>query len=100
MKIQSHWPVVAGLIAAGIGIIAFTAHWHLWPYFDGPLPGYDILLFPGNMMLRYVWHPLLSEELSLRVKLGLLFSGQFLVVTFVCYGLSALQKMKRQFVRR
>ena len=87
MKAGQHWPVIAGFSATVIGMIAFAAHWHLWDYFEGPLPGYEILLFPGNMTLRYLWHPLLTEELSLSVKLILLFAGQFFVVTLLCMGL-------------
>lgn len=100
MTVQQHWPVIVGLIATGIGIVTFSAHWHLWAYFEGPLPGYEILLLPGNMMLRYVWHPLLTEELSLTVKLVLLFTSQFFVVTFMCFVLSVVNILKKRCTRR
>ena len=100
MKADKHWPVIAGFSATGIGMVAFAAHWHLWDYFEGPLPGYEILLFPGNMTLRYLWHPLLTEELSLSVKLILLFAGQFFVVTLLSLGLRMLIRIKDKLIRQ
>jgi len=46
------------------------------------MPGVQVLLFPGNLTLIYVWHPLFTEEINFWPKLGLHMFGQFFVVTF------------------
>lgn len=70
----------AGICAAIIGLIAFSLSWQLFDYLAGPLPGYQIWLFPGNLTLVYIWHPLFTEELNFWPKLILLLFGQFMVV--------------------
>ena len=75
--------IFAGLTAVVIGFITFTLSWNLWDLWGGPIPGYQVLLFPGNLTLIYVWHPLFTEEISLMPKLGLILLGQFIVVTCV-----------------
>ena len=45
------------------------------------MPGYKVFLFPGNLTLIYIWHPLFTEELGYWSKLILLLLGQFVVVT-------------------
>ncbi len=70
-----------GLFATIIGLIAFSVSWHSWQYFDGPLPEYDILLFPGNLTLIYFWHPIFTEEVDFWPKLAMLLFGQYLVVS-------------------
>jgi len=75
--------VIAGVIATVIGLITFTLSWNLWELWGNPMPGYQILLYPGNLTLIHVWHPLFSEEINLFPKLGLLLLGQFIVVTFI-----------------
>lgn len=62
--------VYAGIIAVIIGLIAFTLSWNLWDVWGGPLQGYKEYLFPGNLTLIYIWHPLFTEEVSCWPKLG------------------------------
>jgi hypothetical protein len=73
--------IYSGLVALIIGLIAFTLSWNLWEYFGGPLPGYQIFLFPGNLTLTYFWHPIFTEEVNFWPKLFMLLFGQFVVVT-------------------
>ncbi|WP_105201577.1 hypothetical protein [Pseudoalteromonas sp. T1lg10] len=75
--------ISAGIVALVVGAIAFTLSWNLWDYWGGPMPGIQVLLFPGNLTLIHVWHPLFTEEVSFWPKLALLFIGQFVVVTLV-----------------
>ncbi len=75
--------VSSGIIAVVIGFITFTLSWNLYDLWGGPIPGYQVILFPGNLTLIYVWHPLFTEEINLFPKLGLILLGQFIVVTFV-----------------
>lgn len=75
-----------GLVATFIGLVAFTVSWNMWEVWQGPMPGYQFFLFPGNLTLVYIWHPLFTEELNFWPKLFLLLLGQFLVVAF-CVGL-------------
>jgi hypothetical protein len=77
--------VYAGIIAVVIGLIAFILNWTLYEVWDGPIPGYQVLLFPGNVTLVYVWHPLFTEEIDLFPKLGLILFGQFIIVTSIVY---------------
>ena len=72
-----------GLIATIIGLVVFTISWNSWAFFGGPLPGYQIFLFPGNLTLIYFWHPLFTEEVDFWPKLIMLLIGQFLVVTSI-----------------
>ena len=65
-----------------VGLITFTLSWNLFDYFGGPMPGYDVLLFPANLSLVYVWHPMFTEEVNLLPKLGLMMIGQFVCVYF------------------
>jgi hypothetical protein len=73
--------IYSGVIATIIGVIAFSLSWNLWEFFEGPLPGYQIFLFPGNLTLIYFWHPLFTEEVNFWPKLFMLLLGQFLVIT-------------------
>jgi len=75
--------IYAGIAAVVIGLITFTISWNFWDVWGGPLPGSQFLLYPGNLTLIYVWHPLFSEEVNLLPKLGLLLLGLFTVVTCV-----------------
>lgn len=86
--------ICAGLIALIVGLIVFTANWNVW---GGGMPGYGFFLFPGNLTLIYVWHPLFTEELDFWPKLGLLLFGQFTVVTFFVAVITRLSKMSRSF---
>jgi hypothetical protein len=70
-----------GLIAVIIGLFIFTLSWNLWGFFGGPLPGYQIFLFPGNLTLIYFWHPIFTEEVNFWPKLIMLLLGQFVVVS-------------------
>jgi len=71
----------SGIAAAIIGLIAFTLSWNLWDFWGGPMPGLQLLLFPGNLTLVYIWHPLFTEEVDFWPKLALLFLGQFFIVS-------------------
>ena len=70
-----------GIASVAVGLITFVVHWNLFDIIGGPLPGYKILLFPANMSLIYVWHPLFTEEVALLPKLVLMMIGQFVLVT-------------------
>jgi|GEM_PF-815227 len=70
----------SGLIAMIIGGIAFSLSWNFWELFGGPLPGYRVFLFPGNLTLTYFWHPIFTEEVNFWPKLFMLLFGQFIVV--------------------
>ena len=70
-----------GITATIIGLVTFTLSWQFYEYWGGPMPGYDFLLFPGNMTLVYIWHPLLTEEIDLYPTLVLILIGQFIVVS-------------------
>lgn len=78
--------VYSGLIATIIGLGAFAISWNSWELFNGPLPGYQFFIFPGNLTLIYFWHPIFTEEVNFWPKLVMLLFGQFTVVT----GIAAL----------
>lgn len=86
--------IIVGLYAGGVavivGLIVFTLSWNLWDVLGGPMPGYQFFLYPGNLTLVHVWHPLFTEELAYWRKLGLLMLGQFTVVAAVVGVLTAL----------
>jgi hypothetical protein len=82
--------ICAGLVALVIGLVAFTLSWNFWDFWGGPLPGYRIFLYPGNLTLIYVWHPLFTEELAFWPKLVLLLFGQFVVVSCVVGSLAKI----------
>jgi len=73
--------IYSGGIATIIGLIAFSLSWNLSEFFGGAVPGYQVLLLPGNLTLVYFWHPLFTEEVSFWPKLVMLLFGQFIVVT-------------------
>ncbi|KWT99101.1 hypothetical protein APQ14_18750 [Vibrio toranzoniae] len=73
--------IFLGLIAMAVGLLTFTLSWNLWGFFGGPLPGYQIFLFPGNLTLIYFWHPIFTEEVNFWPKLFMLLFGQLLIVT-------------------
>ena len=75
--------VFAGVLAAIVGLITFVLSWNFYDFWGGPMPGYRLLLFPGNVSLIYVWHPLFTEEVDLYPKLALILIGQFFIVTTV-----------------
>lgn len=82
----------AGVAALVIGLVAFTLSWNLWDFWGGPMPGLQILLFPGKLTLVYLWHPLFTEEINFWPKLALLLVGQFAIVFFVAGLLSHFVK--------
>lgn len=82
--------VYAGIVAFTVGLIAFTLSWNFWEFWGGPMPGYQFFLYPGNLTLIYVWHPLFTEEVNFWPKLGLLMLGQFVLVAFVAGLLTAV----------
>ena len=82
-----------GVISIVIGLIAFSLSWNLWEFFGGPLPGYRIFLFPGNLTLTYFWHPIFTEEVNLWPKLFMLLFGQFIVVTSCMTVITSLKKL-------
>lgn len=73
--------IYTGLAAAVLGLLMFSVSWYLWDVIDGPLPGYEFVLAPGNLTLIYIWHPLFTEEINFWPKLFLLMLGQFVVVS-------------------
>ena len=82
MKI-SKMALFSGLFAALIGLVTFLLSWNLYDVVGGPLPGYKILLFPANMSLIYIWHPLFTEEIALLPKLTMMLIGQFVIVSSI-----------------
>ena len=70
----------SGTAAVVIGLVVFTLSWNLWDFWGGPMPGYQLLLYPGHLTLVYIWHPLLTEEINFWPKLALMLLGQFVVV--------------------
>lgn len=73
--------IYSGLTSMIIGLIAFSVSWNFFDFFKGPLPGYHIFLYPGNLTLIYLWHPIFTEEVNFWPKLFMLLLGQFIVVT-------------------
>jgi hypothetical protein len=88
--------VYSGLIATIFGLIAFTLSWNFWVFFNGPLPGYQFFLFPGNLSLIYFWHPIFTEEVNFWPKLFMLLFGQFVVVAGT---VTILIKLKNKLVK-
>jgi len=90
--------IVAGGVAVILGLLVFTLSWTLWSLWDGPMPGYQWALYPGNLLLIYLWHPLFSEEIHFWPKLGLLLLGQFAVVSLlvglICAALRKILKAR------
>lgn len=89
--------IYAGLIAALLGLLMFTASWLLWDAINGPLPGYDVILAPGNLTLIYIWHPLFTEEINFWPKLLLLMLGQFVVAALTAASLNF--SIRKIFIR-
>ncbi len=87
--------IYAGVSASVIGLIAFVLSWNMWDVWAGPLPGYQIFLFPGNLTLNYIWHPLFTEELNFWPKLALLLFGQFMLVASFAALLAAFFRKLR-----
>jgi len=85
--------IYSGFIAMIIGLIAFSLSWNLWEFFSGPLPGYRIFLFPGNLTLTYFWHPIFTEEVNFWPKLFMLLFGQFIVVTCCVAVITSIKKL-------
>jgi hypothetical protein len=75
--------ILSGAVSVVIGLVAFALNWNFWEFWGGPMPGIRVLLYPGNLSLVYVWHPLFTEEVNFWPKLFLLMLGQFCVVTCV-----------------
>ena len=72
--------MLSGALSVVIGLVAFTLSWNFWDFWGGPMPGIQVLLYPGNLSLVYVWHPLFTEEINFWPKLVLQMVGQFSVV--------------------
>ena len=87
--------IYSGVIATIIGLISFALSWNFWEFFSGPLPGYKILLLPGNLSLIYFWHPVFTEEINFWPKLFMLLCGQFVVVTCI---VAVLVRLRNRFV--
>ncbi|MFC6635472.1 hypothetical protein [Microbulbifer taiwanensis] len=85
--------VYAGIGAALVGLIAFIVNWTAW---GGGMPGYRFFLFPGNLTLVYIWHPLFTEEIDFWPKLAIHILGQFTVVSlFTALITAALKRLPR-----
>jgi hypothetical protein len=90
-------PIAVGITATFIGLFTFVLSWHFFEFWQGPMPGYSVLFFAGNVSLIYLWHPLFTEEIALYPKLGLLLLGQFVLVTvFYKLLLTVLKCFKRR----
>ena len=73
--------LVCGCVAVFIGALWFGLNWQFYEYWGGPMPGYQIVLAPGNLSLVLFWHPIFTEEVNLYPKLGMILNGQFVIVT-------------------
>ncbi|AOS96934.1 hypothetical protein AUP74_01497 [Microbulbifer aggregans] len=81
-----------GLAALVVGLISFAINWNVY---GGGMTGYEILLFPGNLTLKYVWHPLFTDEINFWPKLVLHSLGQFSIVSlFAGLVVSLLRKLR------
>lgn len=89
-----------GLASLTIGALTFTLNHYLWDYFSGPLPGYQILLYPANLSLVYFWHPLFTEEVDFWPKLLMLLIGQYTLVTAISYVILNLIKFVNGMIKR
>ncbi|WP_218354016.1 hypothetical protein [Alteromonas lipotrueiana] len=78
-RIYVYFPFIIGAVAAFSGLVTFVISWYFYDYWGGPVPGYSVFLFVGNISLEYIWHPLLTEEISLYPKLGLMLMSQFVL---------------------
>jgi len=67
----------SGVAALFVGLLAFSINWNVY---GGGMPGYKVLLLPGNLSLVYIWHPIFTEEIDFWPKLVLHSLGQFGVV--------------------
>ncbi|MCC5824867.1 hypothetical protein [Alkalimonas sp.] len=72
--------ILSGAVSVVIGLVAFALSWQLWDFWGGPMPGIRLFLYPGNLSLVYLWHPLFTEEINFWPKLALQMAGQFSVV--------------------
>ena len=88
------------ITATVIALVVFTANWHLFDYLGQPLPGYQLLLWPGNLSLMYLWHPIFTEELGFWPKLALLLISQFIIVTTITMVISTvLVELRKRYQR-
>ena len=92
--------IYTGLISTVVGLIAFSVSWYSWEYFEGPLPGYQIFLLPGNLTLIYFWHPIFTEEINYWPKLFMLLFGQFILVTSFVFFMTQLKRVIKNFITR
>lgn len=90
---STKFAIYSGFIAMIIGVITFSLSWNLWAFFNGPLPGYRIFLFPGNLSLTYFWHPIFTEEVNFWPKLFMLLFGQFIVVASCVVVITHLKRL-------
>ena len=75
--------ILIGLASVLIGALAFALSWNFYDTLGGPMLGTKVLLLPGSLTLIYVWHPLLTEEISFWLKFALQMFGQFSIVTIL-----------------
>ena len=66
-----------GVAALIVGLLAFSINWSVY---GGGMPGYKVILLPGNLSLVYIWHPIFTEEIDFWPKLALHSFGQFGIV--------------------
>lgn len=82
--------LLTGSIASLIGLLTFTLNHQLIDHLGGPIPGYQVILLPGNLSLIYFWHPIFTEEVNFWPKLIMLLTGQLSLVAGITYLSSAL----------
>ncbi len=66
--------------------IAFAINYN---WFNGTLPGYRILAYPGILTLRFI-----SEETPFWPKLGVMLAGQYLACFIVVFSLRKIASLK------
>jgi hypothetical protein len=81
-----------GVIALVFGLVTFLLSWY---GLGRPIPGYRVMLLPGNLTLSYIWHPIFTEEINMFPKLILLLFGQFLSVMVLAEVIIRLFKSVR-----
>lgn len=87
-------------VSVVLGLMAFALSWHFWSFWGGPMPGSQLLLFPGHLTLVYFWHPLLTEEISFWPKLMLQMAGQFLLVAAAVAVFTTISRRCRRAIAR
>ncbi len=98
IRVFADKPLKIASVITLFGGIAIILNPLLWEVFNGPLPGYQWILLPGNLSLAYCWYPLFTRELAFQWLWPLHLIGQFLisysVALIFCKALTLLASRK------